>query len=73
MEIILTEVDERFLEVLRENGDWMSRSEIGEAVGVPLSPYHIGRLERLIELDLVEKKYKVRGVVQKVYYYRAVK
>jgi DNA-binding Lrp family transcriptional regulator len=71
MEIILSEVDERLLNALQDNGDWMNRSELSEMVGSALSPYHIARLERMIEAGLIEKKYEIRGIAQKVFYYRA--
>ncbi len=71
MDTELTQVDSRLLDVLKSNGDWMTRSDIDAAVG-NLSPYHISRLERLANLGLIKLDYKIRGFAQRVFLYRAV-
>lgn len=67
----LTDVDEKILEVLKGNGGWMTRADLKDQIGA-MNRYYVDRLNGLIESGLVEVRTTTRGIVQRVYNYRAV-
>lgn len=71
--IEVTELEAKLLEVLRANGDWMTRRQVAQALGRPgiLTPYDVELLEKLAAADLVEITQRPTGPVRKVWSYRA--
>lgn len=69
----MTTLRELLLDILRDNGGWMSRKDIGAALGRPRSypvAYDIDLLEGLVAAGLVERDDRLSGAVKVVKYYR---
>lgn len=70
----LTDLQAIILNVLREHGGWMKRSELATYLGRPsrLVPHDIDMLEGLVTIGLVEREKREIGTVKTVAVYRAV-
>jgi len=69
----LSELQRFILDVLRDNGDWMTRPQLAEAMNRParLVPYDVQLLHDLCDKGLVERSTRIKGTVRKEHIYRA--
>ena len=70
----VTELSEHILATLRDNGDWMTRRELGLAIGRPvrLTPYDLELIEGMAKQGLIEIAKRPAGPVRMEYVYRSV-
>lgn len=69
----MTELSAHILKTLRSNGGWMSRRELGLAIGRPvrLTPYDLQLVDEMIAAGVIEADKRVAGPVRREYVYRA--
>lgn len=70
----MTTLAEKLLEILRDNGGWMTRKELAHELGRPRDyfvAYDTDVLEGLVNAGLVERDDRLVGAVKTVKYYRA--
>lgn len=70
----VTELSEHIYNTLKENGGWMSRREIGIALGRgrTATPYDLQLLTELAHIGRVEIRQERTGTVRKEWQYRAI-
>lgn len=68
----MTALSDKILETLRDNGGWLNRRQLAQALGRPgqLTPYDTELLEGFVSAGLVEREDRLVGVVRTVRYYR---
>ena len=71
----LSALQQALLEVLQNNGGWVSRSQIADVIGRPdrLVPHDVDSLENLVDMGLVKKRTTKTGVVKTVMQYHIAK
>lgn len=74
MSLIEGVVAQSFIEVLEDNGDWMTRNDIAKAAGIKrFTTYYGNVLDALVENQLIQRETRTRGQYQTYYAYRARK
>lgn len=70
----LTDLQQLFLQILTEQGDWMTRSELAVAIERPnrLNPHDVAMLDDLAEKGIVQMNERKIGAVKTVYVYKSV-
>ena len=69
-----TALQDALLTALRESGDWMTRRDLGEAIGRKsgkLQHYDVQQLKLLEDLGLVESQQRKLGAVLSEFVYRS--
>lgn len=69
----VTELSELILTTLRGNGGWMTRRELGKAIGRPvrLLPYDLLLIEEMVAAGKIETDQRLSGPVRREWVYRA--
>lgn len=67
----LTGLQQLLLNTLRDSGDWMTRREIGTAIGRTVQHYDVQQLKTLEGLGLIESQKRKIGAVMSEYIYRS--
>lgn len=68
----LTELQQLFLNVLKKQSDWMTRSEIADAIERPnrLNPHDVAMLDDLADKGIIHLDERKVGAVKTVYIYK---
>ena len=69
----LTDLQNLFLEILEQQGDWMTRAEIAVAIERPhrLNPHDVAMLDDMAEKGIIQVNERKVGAVKTVYIYKA--
>ena len=69
----LTDLQNLFLKILQQQGDWMTRTEIAVAIERPhrLNPHDVAMLDDLAEKGIIQMNERKVGAVKTVYIYKA--
>lgn len=59
------------LKILRDSGDWMTRRQLTQEYGAPISGYYLTLLDALEQDGLIESREVPRGPIIKRFEYRA--
>jgi hypothetical protein len=69
----LTDLQQLLLDVLERNSDWMTRSQIADAIERPnrLNPHDVSMLDDMAEKGIIDVTERKIGAVKTEYIYKA--
>lgn len=69
--VATTHIQNQMLDVLLSEGDWLTRHQVAEKLGVrQLSSYQVLKLDSLVDKGLVERRQATVGLIKTRYEYR---
>lgn len=69
--VATTHIQNQMLDVLLNEGDWLTRHQVAEKLGVrQLSSYQVLKLDSLVDKGLVERRQATVGLIKTRYEYR---